>query len=110
MLANETDDLLRVGLSGGQAGDAVHDLLGQPVAGVIEGVTTDPKHLCRTRKLDSVSGSGPDRAPYDLAVAAVDLDVVFAARRGRTTVSTVSPTPRSPDRSTARPRSTRRPG
>jgi hypothetical protein len=38
----------------------VHDLLGQPVAEVVEGVSADPEHLCRTRKIDALNGCDPD--------------------------------------------------
>ena len=63
-----------------QAGDGVHDLLGDQRAGEVVAVAADPRDLGGVREVDLVGVGGPDGALDDPAVAVVQLDVVRLAR------------------------------
>jgi hypothetical protein len=67
-----------------EAGDAVHDFLGQGGAVEVVGVAADPVHLVCVREVDALSIGDPDGPLDDPAVAVVDLDVTGpgAAVRG----------------------------
>jgi hypothetical protein len=68
------------GAPGGvQAGDAVHDFLGDGGSAGVVGVAADPQHLGGVRELDSAGAGDPDGAPDDPPVAVIHAGIV---RRG----------------------------
>ena len=80
LAAGDLGQVCGAGAVFGQAGDGVHDLLGQQGAGGVVAVAADPDSPGDVREVDADSIGDPQGSSDDPAVAVVDLEVVRLAR------------------------------